>query len=244
MSHVHRPDGRLRLAATLTISAAAALTPSLLSLSAMLLVALLGMAWIAINRRIVIADFVRRFLRINVFLAIVWLTVSIDWRHFGIDEAGALLAAQMSLRVNIVTLAASMLLIGMSGLDLGRAAVGLGLPVALGALLAQLTRQLSLLSDTKARLDTAMRARAYQPKFGFRTLQVSAQMVAWLIVHALTKAERLSLGLRSRGWNTTRWPIRENTPWRSLPKSDWSILGAVAIIIAACLLIPNIGAHG
>ncbi|MEY3714133.1 MAG: putative cobalt transport system permease protein [Pseudomonadota bacterium] len=243
MSHVHRPDGRLRLAATLTIGAAAALTQSLLSLFAMLLAALLAMAWLAINRRIVIADFVRRLLRVNVFLAIVWLTASIDWEHFAIDETGASLAAQMSLRVNIVTLAASMLLIGMSGLDLGRAAVGLGLPVALGALLAQLTRQLSLLTETKTRLDTAMRARAYRPKFGFRTLQVSAQMVAWLIVHALTKAERLSLGLRARGWNTTRWPIRENIAWRSLPKSDWSILVAVAIIIGACLLLPDVGAH-
>ena len=241
MSHVHRPDSRLRLAATLVISIAAALTQSLISLGAMLLVALLATAWLSLQQRTAMAGVARRLLRVNAFLLIVWLTATIDWRNMSIDEAGTLLAAQMSLRVNVVTLAASILLRGMNGLDLGRAAVGLGLPVALGALLAQLARQLSLLSETKARLDIAMRARAYRPKLSLRTLQVSAQMVAWLIIHALAKAERLSLGLHARGWRATRWPMREPIHWRSLPKRDWSIFGAIVILIGACLIAPSLG---
>ncbi|MEY3975525.1 MAG: hypothetical protein RLZZ33_580 [Pseudomonadota bacterium] len=238
MSHVHFPDGRLRLAATLLVSVAAALTQSLASLFAMLFVALLAMVVIAATDKVLLKNIGRRMLRVNGFLIIVWLTSSINWRELIIDETGIRLATQMSLRVNLVTLAASSLLLRMSALDLSRAVVGLGLPAALGALLAQVSRQVSLLSETKTRLERAMRARAYRPVLGFRTIQVSAQMVAWLIIHALAKSERISLGLRSRGM-TTRWFPRESTAWRALSKADWSILGAVIVIIGLCLWLPT-----
>lgn len=240
MSHVHRPDGRLRLAATLLVSVAAALTQALSSLCAMLLIALLAMVIVVTADKTLLNNIGRRVLRVNAFLVIVWITTSVNWRYMAIDEAGALLATQMSLRVNIVTLAASLLLARMSGVELGRAAVGLGLPNALGALLAQVARQVSLLSETKTRLERAMRARAYRSALGFRSLQVSAQMVAWLIIHALARSERISLGLRSRGMSSTRWPTRESTAWRALPKADWSILGVVIVIIGFCLLLPTL----
>ena len=240
MSHVHRPDGRLRLAATLLVSVAAALTQALSSLCAMLLIALLAMVIVVTADKTLLNNIGRRVLRVNAFLVIVWITTSVNWRYMAIDAAGALLATQMSLRVNIVTLAASLLLARMSGVELGRAAVGLGLPNALGALLAQVARQVSLLSETKTRLERAMRARAYRPAFGLRSLQVSAQMVAWLIIHALARSERISLGLRSRGMSSTRWPARESTPWRALPKTDWSILGVVIVSIGFCLLLPTL----
>lgn len=240
MSHVHRPDGRLRLAATLLVSVAAALTQALSSLCAMLLIALLAMVIVVTADKTLLNNIGRRMLRVNAFLVIVWITTSVNWRYMAIDEAGALLATQMSLRVNIVTLAASLLLARMSGVELGRAAVGLGLPNALGALLAQVARQVSLLSETKTRLERAMRARAYRSALGFRSLQVSAQMVAWLIIHALARSERISLGLRSRGMSSTRWPTRESTAWRALPKADWSILGVVIVIIGFCLLLPTL----
>jgi cobalt/nickel transport system permease protein len=240
MSHVHHPDSRLRLAATLLVSVAAALTQALSSLCAMLLIALLAMVIVVTADKTLLNNIGRRVLRVNAFLVIVWITTSVNWRYMAIDEAGALLATQMSLRVNIVTLAASLLLARMSGVELGRAAVGLGLPNALGALLAQVARQVSLLSETKTRLERAMRARAYHSALGFRSLQVSAQMVAWLIIHALARSERISLGLRSRGMSSTRWPTRESTAWRALPKADWSILGVVIVIIGFCLLLPTL----
>ena len=61
------------------------------------------------------------------------------------------------------------------------------------------------------------------------------------IILALAKSERISLGLRSRGMNSTRWTVRESTPWRALPKTDWSILGAVTVIVALCLWLPTLG---
>ena len=241
MSHVHHPDGRLRLAATLVVSVAAALTTSLASLLVMLSIALLVTIFVAAKDRALITNVSRRLLRVNAFLSLVWITTAITWRDAAIDTIGALFAMQMTLRVNIVTLAATLLLMRMSGVDLGRAAVGLGLPTALGALLAQLVRQVALLSETKTRLERAMRARAYRPAFGFRSLHVSAQLVAWLIIHALARSERLSLGLRARGMNSLRWPIRTSTAWRALPKSDWSILAVVMLIVGLCSFLPRLG---
>lgn len=239
MSHVHLPDGRLRLAATLLVSLAAALTQSLASLCAMLVMTLLAMVVSAAAGKVFFETVGRRLLRVNGFLAIVWITSAMNWRDLIIDEAGMRLATQMSLRVNLVTLAASLLLLRMSAVDLSRAAIGLGLPAALGALLAQMSRQVSLLSETKTRLERAMRARAYRPVLGFRSLHVSAQMVAWLIIHALARSECISLGLRSRGM-TTRWLLRESTAWRALPTADWSILGTVIALIGLCLWLPTL----
>lgn len=241
MSHVHHPDGRLRLAATLVVSIAAALTTSLASLLAMFLVALLAMIFKTVKDKVLITNVGRRLLRVNAFLLLVWITSAITWRDIALDEDGALFAMQMTLRVNIVTFATTLLLMRMSGVELGRAAVGLGLPNALGTLLAQLVRQVALLSETKTRLERAMRARAYRPAFGFRSLHVSAQLVAWLIIHALARSERLSLGLRARGMNSSRWPVRKSTAWRSLPRSDWSILAAVMLIVGLCSFLPRLG---
>lgn len=244
MSHIHRPDGRLRLAATLLVGIAAALTQSLISLYAMLIIAILAMIFVMITGKASSGDFGTRLLSVNAFVVVVWITVAIDWSEFAMNEPGMLLAAQMTLRINIVTLSASMLLMRMTGVDLGRAAVGLGLPTALGALLAQVARQIALLSETKARLERAMRARAYRSELGLRSLQVSAQMVVWLVVHALAKAERISLGMRSRNLSATRWSVREATEWRSLPRHDWLMLGAVVIIVGLCVLLPKLGTHG
>lgn len=240
MSHIHRPDGRLRLAATLLISLAAALTESLVSLWAMLAFTGIVTTLYVVRDKSKRLETARRILRINIFVALLWLTVAIDWPALALTDTGTILAAQISLRVNIVTLAASAFLLQMSGIDLGRAAVGLGLAPALGALLAQVARQLSLLTETKQRLEIAMRARAYQPKLGLRSIRVNSQLVAWLIVHALERAERLSLGLRARGANAARWTLRDPAGWRSLPRSDWQILGVVILAIGVCLLLPQL----
>lgn len=243
MSHIQRPDGRLRLAATLMISMAAASTESLVSLWAMLALVSIATFLTALQQKSAGLDIAKRMLRINAFVVLVWLTVAIDWQLIELTDAGTELATQISLRVNIVTLAASSFLLRMNGVDLGRAAVGLGMSPALGALVAQVARQISLLSETKHRLELAMRARAYRKEFGLRTIRVNAQLVAWLLVHALARAERISLGLRARGVNATRWPLRDTAGWQSLPLSDWLTFGIVIFAIGFCILLPQLSGN-
>jgi cobalt/nickel transport system permease protein len=240
MSHEHRADGRLRLAAALLVSIVAALSQSLDTLSIMLGFALLAALLLAATRAGVGKSLIRRMLTVNVIVIAIWLTVPIDWPTLAWHDEGIVLATQMSLRINVITLAVSMLLMQMSGIDLARAAIALGLPQSLGTLLALAVRQIAVLAETRNRLEQAMRARAYRARVGWRTLRVSAQLVAWLIVHAIVRAERFELGLKARGLTATRWPTRRSSPWRSLPGSEWALLCGLALALTMAVWLPRI----
>lgn len=240
MSHQHHPDGRLRLTSALLICGVAAATSSLSSLSIMLGLALLVTPLVIIRERISSYWLLKRLTLTNVFVLWIWLAVAIDWPDLSVHEEGVTLALQMTLRVNTAALAVSLLLAKMNGIELARAIVGLGLPQSLGALVAMAVRSIALLSETRARLEQAMRARGYHAKFGWRSIQVSAQLVAWLIIHALIRSERLELGLRSRGLSSMHWPMRRHGHWNSLPWSDWIVLGSVAAAIALAMAAPEL----
>lgn len=238
MSHDHRPDGRLRLAAALLIGIAAAATRSVDVLAVMLL-ASLGAALIASRRlALSLSDLGKRLLIANSLVIGVWLTVPVNWRTLSLDESGIDLALQISLRINLIIITVSLLLQRMSGLDLARAAAGLGLPRSLSALLAFAVRMVGLLGDTRARLDQAMRARAYRPAFSWRTIRVSAQLVAWLIVHALVRSERITLGLRARGLATLHASALRPSPWHSIPLAEWRLLLAIVAAIGVAMALP------
>jgi len=239
MSHEHHPDGRLRLLAALLVSVAAAAITSIHTLSIMLLFALLAACVVIIRRTLSLRWLLKRAGMINVFVLWIWLAVAIDWRSLAPSESGIALAVTMTLRVNVITLAVSLLLARMSGIDLARAIVGLGLPQSLGALVALAVRSVAILVDTRARLEQAMRARAYRSRFGWRTIQVSSQLVAWLIIHALMRSERLELGLRARGLSAMHWPVRRHGHWNTLPRSEWLLLGSVGAAIAIAMMVSG-----
>ncbi|WP_303013186.1 energy-coupling factor transporter transmembrane component T family protein, partial [Rodentibacter pneumotropicus] len=76
----------------------------------------------------------------------------------------------------------------------------LPLPEKLIQLFALTVRYIALLGELRQKMDRAMRARGYQPKFNFRTLYVTAQSVALLLIHALLKAEMAQIALKCRGF--------------------------------------------
>lgn len=239
MSHEHHPDGRLRLAAVLLVSIAATTIQPLTTLSLLLFFSLLAASTIILRGSLSLHQLAKRLAAINVFVLWIWLVTAIDWPEISVNDRGILLAAQITLRVNIIAISASVLLDRMSGIDLARAMVGLGLPQSLGALVALAIRAIAHLAETRARLEQAMRARAYQPKVGWRSLQVSSQMVAWLIIHALVRSERLELGLRSRGASSMHWPTRRHGHWNSLPWTEWAMLGGIASGIAVAVILTG-----
>lgn len=240
MSHEHQPDGRLRLAAVLLVSVAATLAQSTAVLALMLLFSVLAAIAVIAHAAVSLASVLQRMLVINIFVLWIWLTVPIDWTVVELHSAGVELATKMSLRINLISLAALLLLAGMNGIDLARSAVALGVSQKLGSLLAMAVRQVKLLGETQHRLQRAMKARAYRLRFSWHSLRVSAQLVAWLIVHALLRAERIDLGLKARGLTTTGWPLRQLADWRSLPRSEWYVFGAVAAALGIAATIPLI----
>ncbi|MFM7395771.1 MAG: energy-coupling factor transporter transmembrane component T family protein [Gammaproteobacteria bacterium] len=240
MSHEHRADGRLRVAAALLVSFAAALIRSIDTLTILLVVALIATAVLTLRNKVNATSLAKRLAVVNVFVLWIWLTIPIDWVTLRLSETGIALALQISLRINVIALAVSGLLTGMSGIDFARSFVALGLPQSLGTLLALSVRSIALLESTRNRLDRAMRARGYRATMSLRTVRVNAQLVAWLIVHALVRSERIRLGLAARGYTDTRWPSRQHSHWHSLPLRDWALLLGVSVTLVVATVLPNI----
>ncbi|HBO37043.1 MAG TPA: ABC transporter permease, partial [Pasteurellaceae bacterium] len=77
---------------------------------------------------------------------------------------------------------------------------GLPLPTKLIRLFVLTVRYIALLGELQQKMDIAMRARGFQPKCNRRTLQITAQRVALLLIHAMLKAEVSSMAIQSRGF--------------------------------------------
>jgi cobalt/nickel transport system permease protein len=242
MSHEHRPDGRLRVAAALVVGFATAMIDSIDTLLILLLMSLIAAVVFVFRGRHETRPLVKRLAVVNIFVVWIWLTIPVNWPALEWTDGGIAMALKLSLRINIIALAVGALLMRMNGIDFARAVVGLGLPQSLGTLLALSVRSIALLENTRARLGQAMRARAYRATVGFRTLRVSSQLVAWLIVHALVRGERIRLGLTARGYTTMRWPTRQHSHWHSLPASEWALLAGVVVALVLAWMLPKLWA--
>jgi cobalt/nickel transport system permease protein len=240
MSHEHRPDGRLRVAATLLVGVATAMIDSIDTLLILLFIFVVAAIIIVFRDNLALRPLINRLAVVNIFVLWIWLTIPVNWPAIEWNDGGIAMALKLSLRINLIALAVGILLIRMNGIDFARAVVGLGLPQSLGTLIALSVRSIALLENTRARLTQAMRARAYRATVSFRTLRVSSQLVAWLIVHALVRSERIRLGLTARGYTTTRWPTRQHSHWHSLPVSEWALLIGVVTALVLALMLPKL----
>lgn len=242
MSHEHRPDGRLRVAAALVVSIAAASIDSIETLLILLLISVVAAIVFVFRGRLEFQPLIKRLAVVNIFVVWIWLTIPVNWPALEWNNGGIAMALKLSFRINIIALAVGVLLMRMNGIDFARAVVGLGFPQSLGTLLALSVRSITLLENTRARLGQAMRARAYRATVSLRTLRVSSQLVAWLIVHALVRGERIRLGLAARGYTTMRWPTRQHSHWHSLPTSEWALFFGVVAAIVLAWFLPKIWA--
>jgi cobalt/nickel transport system permease protein len=175
MSHEHRPDGRLRVAAILVVSAAATVIDSIGTLAVLFFVAVLAVAMVVAAGELKWRSLYKRLAVVNFFVFWIWLTIPVDWPTLQLNDRGIDLALKISLRINLIALSVGALLMRMNGIDFARAVVGLGMPQSLGTLLALTVRSIALLDSTRSRLAQAMRARAYRTTASFRTLRVSSQ---------------------------------------------------------------------
>ena len=76
----------------------------------------------------------------------------------------------------------------------------LPLPEKLIQLFVLTVRYIALLGELRQKMDIAMRARGFRPGLNRRTLYVTAQRVALLLIHALLKAETAQMALKCRGF--------------------------------------------
>ena len=144
----------------------------------------------------------KRWLKFNLFSVLLWATLSwkigeqdIMWNVHGIE-----LATLITLRMNLIVLSVWLFLHHVTDTILVQAIAKLPLPTKLIHLFILSVRYISLLAELNQKMDMAMKARGFQPKFNLFTMKVYAQRVALLLIHAMLKAEKAEMAMKARGF--------------------------------------------
>jgi cobalt/nickel transport system permease protein len=95
-------------------------------------------------------------------------------------------------------------------------------------------RYIAVLGEEAARLRTAMRARAFEPRTDRHTLTTYGYLVGMLLVRAAERAERVLEAMKCRGFEG-RWPVLDQP---HLGRAD-AVAAAGATGVVVLLLIAE-----
>ena len=144
----------------------------------------------------------KRWLKFNLFSVLLWATLSwkigeqdIMWNVHVIE-----LATLITLRMNLIVLSVWLFLHHVTDTILVQAIAKLPLPTKLIHLFILSVRYISLLAELNQKMDMAMKARGFHPKFNLFTMKVYAQRVALLLIHSMLKAEKAEIAMKARGF--------------------------------------------
>ena len=146
--------------------------------------------------------YLKRWFALIIFIALMWATLS--WKIGGngieLHFQGIELAEKLSLRTHLLLISLWLFLWNINDAMLVQAIGKLPLPEKLIQLFVLTVRYIALLGELRQKMDIAMRARGFRPGLNRRTLYVTAQSVALLLIHALLKAETAQMALKCRGF--------------------------------------------
>lgn len=146
--------------------------------------------------------YLKRWFALIIFIALMWATLS--WQIGGngieLNFQGIELAEKLSLRTHLLLISLWLFLWNINDAVLVQAIGKLPLPEKLIQLFVLTVRYIALLGELRQKMDTAMRARGFCPGLNRRTLYVTAQSVALLLIHALLKAETAQMALKCRSF--------------------------------------------
>ena len=146
--------------------------------------------------------YLKRWFALIIFIALMWATLSWKIGENGIELnfQGIELAEKLSLRTHLLLISLWLFLWNINDAVLVQAIGKLPLPEKLIQLFVLTVRYIALLGELRQKMDIAMRARGFRPRLNRRTLYVTAQSVALLLIHALLKAETAQMALKCRGF--------------------------------------------
>lgn len=146
--------------------------------------------------------YLKRWFALIIFIALMWATLSWKIGENGIELnfQGIELAEKLSLRTHLLLISLWLFLWNINDAVLVQAIGKLPLPEKLIQLFVLTIRYIALLGELRQKMDIAMRARGFHPRLNRRTLYVTAQSVALLLIHALLKAETAQMALKCRGF--------------------------------------------
>lgn len=144
----------------------------------------------------------KRWLKFNFFSVLLWATLSWKIGENGLswNENGINLAILITLRMNLIILSVWLFLHHVTDTILVQAIAKLPLPTKLIHLFILSVRYISLLAELNQKMDMAMKARGFHPKFNLFTMKVYAQRVALLLIHSMLKAEKAEIAMKARGF--------------------------------------------
>lgn len=146
--------------------------------------------------------YLKRWFALVIFIVLMWATLSWKIGENGIELnfQGIELAEKLSLRTHLLLISLWLFLWNINDAVLVQAIGKLPLPEKLIQLFVLTVRYIALLGELRQKMDIAMRARGFRPGLNRRTLYVTAQSVALLLIHALLKAETAQMALKCRGF--------------------------------------------
>ena len=146
--------------------------------------------------------YLKRWFALIIFIALMWATLSWKIGENGIELnfQGIELVEKLSLRTHLLLISLWLFLWNINDAVLVQAIGKLPLPEKLIQLFVLTVRYIALLGELRQKMDIAMRARGFRPRLNRRTLYVTAQRVALLLIHALLKAETAQMALKCRGF--------------------------------------------
>lgn len=184
-----RVDARLRVLGAMAFAVATAVVTAL-PVAAFALVAGAALGLLA---RFPAGVWLRRLAPLNLMLLALAVLMPLSGGPPG-------LALLVALKANAILLALTALLSTLEPVQLGHALQQLRCPAKLTHLLLFTVRYLDVLHREYARLRTAMRARAFEPRLNRHTLRTYGYLVGMLLVRAFERAERIEQAMRCRGF--------------------------------------------
>lgn len=229
----HRLDPRLRIVFTFVFSCLIAVSQDFTTLAAGLAVAV----FLILLSRLPLLQIIRRLALINGFNLLLLLILPVTYEgtalfaigHIEASREGALLAAQITLKANVIVIVFIALLATMSIATLGNALNLLRLPEKLVYLLLIAYRYVFVLEREYERLVTAMRVRGFKPGTNIHTYRTYAYLFGMILVLALSRADRVYQAMLCRGFQGRFYCLREFT-FSGLDRI-WLFLFALIIVL-------------
>lgn len=236
-SILHALDPRLKLLVYLPFVFLTALTDERGVAAAMLLTGLL----LAGMGRLYGGKLLERLAVVNVFMALLWLTLPFSvegetiWRAsvLRITREGVLLSLLITVKTNAIALFTIALPGTSTIIALTHAMLHLGMPEKPVTLFYFFYRYIGVVNEESEKMSRMLRVRGFRTQTGIHTIRVSAYFIGMLFIRSYERSERVYNALVMRGF--TGWfPMLEHF---SLHPRDAAFATLMGVVLITTLLL-------
>ncbi len=171
----------------------------------------------------------KRLGAVNFFILFLWLVLPFSFSYPGetvaalgpleVTRQGLELALLLTIKGNAVALGAIAFFGKSSVYELSAAALRLGAPEKMTAILVLMFRYIQVIGQEYARLRLAMKARGFRPAMNMHSYRSYAGLIGMLLVRSLDRAARIHAAMRCRGYNGRLWLSGDFR----FKKTDWAL---------------------